>query len=330
MKNGLFGIGALLIAALAFTAYLSVYVVNPDQQALVLQFGEIRKSERESGLKFKVPFVQNVQFFDKRVLDLNMPPIEAIASDKKRLIVDAFARYRITDPVLFYQTVNNINVANQRLSTFLQSSLRSVLARATFVQVVRDERAELMDEIRRDVAERAAPLGIDVVDVKIRRADLPQTNSDAVFRRMQTERQREATEIRAQGEEQARRIRSRADRDVTVLIAEARRDAQIIRGDGDAERTTIFANAFSADPEFFSFYRSMQAYASGLETSGTSMVLSPNSEFFRYFRDPSGTELSPTRVPATEMSPPAAAAPLPEASSVTPAAEPEAPAATAQ
>jgi membrane protease subunit HflC len=311
MKNGLFGLGALLIAALAFTAYLSIYIINPDQQALVLQFGEIRKSEQESGLKFKVPFVQNVRYFDKRVLDLNMPPIEAIASDKKRLIVDAFARYRITDPVLFYQTVNNINEANQRLSTFLQSSLRSVLARATFVQVVRDERAELMDEIRGDVASRAAPIGIEVIDVKIRRADLPQTNSDAIFRRMQTERQREATELRAQGEEQARRIRSRADRDATVLIAEARRDAEIMRGDGDAERTNIFADAFSEDPEFFSFYRSMQAYTAGLESGETSMVLSPNSEFFRYFRDPRGTELSPTRTPAAQM--PTVAAPQAEA-----------------
>ncbi|SDU26157.1 protease modulator HflC [Stappia sp. ES.058] len=313
MKNGVLAIIGILIAAIAVVAYLSLYVVNPAQQALVLQFGQIKKTEQEPGLKVKIPFVQNVLFFDKRVRDLNMPPIEAIASDKKRLIVDAFARYRITNPVLFYQTVNNTNEANQRLATFLQSSLRSVLARATFVQVVRDERAELMDEIRNDVAARAAPIGIDVIDVKIRRADLPQTNSEAIFRRMQTERQREATELRAQGEEQARRIRSRADRDATVLIAEANRDAEILRGDGDAERTGIFAEAFGADPEFFSFYRSMQAYASGLETSGTQMVLSPNSEFFRYFRDPRGTELSPTRVPAAAMPPATTSTPQPEA-----------------
>ncbi|GGE85536.1 protease modulator HflC [Stappia taiwanensis] len=288
MKNGFLGIGAVIVAVVALAAYLSIYIVDPAQQALVLQFGEIKKSEREPGLKFKTPFIQNVHYFDKRVLDLNMPPIEAIAADKKRLIVDAFARYRITNPVLFYQTVNNINEANQRLSTFLQSSLRAVLARATFVQVVRDERAELMEQIRVDVASRAAPIGIEVIDVKIRRADLPQTNSDAIFRRMQTERQREATEIRAQGEEQARRIRSRADRDATVLIAEAKRDSEIVRGDGDAERNRIFAEAFGQNPEFFSFYRSMQAYAAGLKSGDTSMVLSPNSEFFRYFRDPRG------------------------------------------
>jgi membrane protease subunit HflC len=308
MKNGLFGIGGVLVAVAALVVYLSVYIVNPAQQALVLQFGEIKRSEQDPGLKFKVPFVQNVVFFDKRVLDLNMPLIEPILSDKKRLVVDAFARYRITDPVLFFQTVNNINEANQRLSTFLQSSLRSVLARATFVQVVRDERAELMDQIRRDVASRAAPIGIEVVDVKIRRADLPQTNSDAVFRRMQTERQREATEIRAQGAEQAQRIRSRADRDSTVIVAEANRDSEIIRGDGDAERNRIFAEAFGRDPEFFSFYRSMQAYLSGLESGDTSMVLSPNSEFFRYFRDPRGAERAQPSVPSAEA--PVAQAPL--------------------
>ena len=300
MKNGILGIGGIVIAVVAIAAYLSIYIVNPAQQALVLQFGQIKSAQQDPGLKFKVPFVQNVLYFDKRVLDLNMPPIEAIASDKKRLIVDAFARYRITNPVLFYQTVNNTNEANQRLATFLQSSLRSVLARATFVQVVRDERADLMDEIRQDVAARAAPIGIEVVDVKIRRADLPQTNSDAVFRRMQTERQREATEIRAQGEEQARRIRSRADRDATVIIAEANRESEIIRGDGDAERNRIFAEAFGRDPEFFSFYRSMQAYAAGLQAGDTSMVLSPNSEFFRYFRDPRGLGSSPARAPATQ------------------------------
>ncbi|WP_306031345.1 protease modulator HflC [Stappia sp. MMSF_3263] len=311
MKNGLFGLGGILVAVVALVAYLSIYIINPTQQALVLQFGEVKSSVQEPGLKFKVPFVQNVMYFDKRVLDLNMPPIEAIASDKKRLIVDAFARYRITNPVLFFQTVNNINEANQRLSTFLQSSLRSELARATFVQVVRDQRAELMDSIRSDVASRAAPIGIEVVDVKIRRADLPQTNSEAIFRRMQTERQREATEIRAQGAEQAQRIRSRAERDSTVIVAEANRDAEIIRGDGDAERNRIFAEAFGRDPEFFSFYRSMQAYTSGLESGETSMVLSPNSEFFRYFRDPRGTELSPTRAPASIA--PAAQAPAAQA-----------------
>lgn len=308
MKNGLFGIGGIIVALAALALYLSIFIVNPAQQALVLQFGEIRRAEQEPGLKFKIPFIQNVVYFDKRVLDLNMPLIEPILSDKKRLVVDAFARYRITDPVLFYQTVNNIGEANQRLSTFLQSSLRSVLARATFVQMVRDDRSGLMDQIRQDVASRAAPIGIEVVDVKIRRADLPQTNSDAVFRRMQTERQREATEIRAQGAEQAQRIRSRAERDSTVIVAEANRDAEVTRGDGDAERNRIFADAFNRDPEFFSFYRSMQAYSEGLKAGDTSMVLSPTSEFFRYFRDPSGTPRP--QAPAASGEAPVARGPL--------------------
>lgn len=288
MKNGFLGLIGVVLVVAAFVAYMSVYIVNPTQQALVLQFGEVKGSERDPGLKFKIPFVQNVVYFDKRVLNLDMPPIEPILSDKKRLVADAYARYRITNPVLFFQTVNNVSEANQRLSTFMDASIRSVLGRSTFLHVVRDNRSELMDEIRKGVALKAAPLGIEVVDVKIRRADLPQTNSEAIFRRMQTERQREATEIRAQGSEQAQRIRSRAERDATVIVAEAKRDSEVIRGDGDAERNSVFAEAFGKDQEFFDFYRSMQAYAAALNEGGTSMVLSPSSDFFRYFRDPRG------------------------------------------
>ncbi|MBA5777770.1 protease modulator HflC [Stappia sp. F7233] len=298
MKSGFLGLFGILAAALAIVVYLSIYIVDPTRQALVLQFGEVRESVREPGLNFKLPLVQNVIFLDKRILDLNVPPLEAIASDKKRLVVDAFARYRISNPVLFYQTVNNVLEANQRLSTFLQSSVRQELARATFEQLVRDERADLMGKIRRDVGSRAVAIGIDVVDVRIRRADLPQANSEAIFRRMQTERQREATEIRAQGEEQARRTRARADRTATVIVAEARRDSEIVRGDGDAERNGIFADAFGRDPEFFSFYRSMQAYESGLQTGDTSLVLSPQSDFFRFFNDPSGRARNRVEPPA--------------------------------
>lgn len=285
MRSGLLGI---LVAVVAFLAYMSVFVVNPAQQALVLQLGRVEKVVREPGVQFKYPFIQNVIYLDKRILDLNMPPQEVIASDKKRLVVDAFARYRISDPVLFYQRVNNINQANRRLSTFLQSSLRSELGRASFIAVVRDDRDGLMENIRKNVSASAADLGIEVVDVKIRRADLPEANSQAIFRRMQTERQREASELRAQGEEQARRIRSRADREVTVVVAEANRDADITRGEGDAERNRIFAEAYSKDPDFFAFYRSMQAYEAGLREGDTSLVLSPDSNFFRYFNDPMG------------------------------------------
>lgn len=292
MKNGFLGIIGILVAAVAALAYLSTYVVDPTRQALVLQFGEVKESVRESGLHIKAPLIQNVIFIDKRILDLNAPPIEAIAADKKRLVVDAFARYRISNPVLFFQTVNNINEANQRLSTFLQSSLRTELARATFEQIVRDDRADLMENIRSDVSSRATAIGIDVVDVKIRRADLPQANSEAIFRRMQTERQREATEIRAQGEEQARRTRARADRTATVIRANANRESEIIRGDGDAERNRIFAEAYNKDPEFFAFYRSMRAYEDGLGNgSDTSLVLSPNSKFFRFFNNPTGEQI---------------------------------------
>jgi membrane protease subunit HflC len=285
MRSGLLGI---LVAVVAFLAYMSVFVVNPAQQALVLQLGRVEKVVQEPGVQFKYPFIQNVIYLDKRILDLNMPPQEVIASDKKRLVVDAFARYRISNPVLFYQRVNNINQANRRLSTFLQSSLRSELGKASFIAVVRDDRDGLMENIRKNVSASAADLGIEVVDVKIRRADLPEANSQAIFRRMQTERQREASELRAQGEEQARRIRSRADREVTVVVAEAKRDADITRGEGDAERNRIFAEAYSKDPDFFAFYRSMQAYEAGLREGDTSLVLSPDSNFFRYFNDPTG------------------------------------------
>ncbi|MDJ0931190.1 protease modulator HflC [Breoghania sp.] len=289
MKNGFFGFVAIVLIAAAVLAYLSFFVVNPTQQALVLQFGEIRRTAKKPGLYIKVPFVQNVVFFDNRVLDLNMEPKEVIAADKKRLIVDAFARYRIENPVLFFQTVNNVREADLRLSTFLDASLRSELGRSSFTDVVRDKRAELMEAIRKNIDRRAEEIGVNVVDVKIRRADLPGAKSQAVFRRMQTERQREATEIRAQGEEQSRRIRSRADRDATVIVAEAKRDAEKIRGDGDAERNRIFAKAYSKDPDFFVFYRSMQAYLTGMSSNDTRLVISPNSDFFRYFRGPKGT-----------------------------------------
>lgn len=298
------GFLAIVIVVLALVAYLSIFIVNPTQQALVLQFGKIvEQPKTEPGYYFKIPFVQNVVYLDKRILNLNMPPLEPISSDKKRLVVDAFARYKISNPVLFYQRVQNVLTANRRLSTLLQSTLRSQLGRTSFVALVRDDRSGVMEAIRRDVSANAAELGIEVIDVKIRRADLPDANSQAIYARMQTERQQEATQIRAQGEEVARRIRSRADRDATVLVAEAKRDAEITRGDGDAERNRIFAEAFGADPDFFAFYRSMQAYEAGLQSGDTSLVLSPNSSFFRYFNNPDGSgNVDAGQVPATGQS----------------------------
>lgn len=282
------GLVVLVLVVLAVVGYMSIYIVNPTQQALVLQLGRIIEPRQEPGFYFKYPVVQNIVYLDKRVLNLDMPPLEPISSDKKRLVVDAFARYRISDPVLFYQRVRDVETANLRLSTLLQSSLRSELGKTSFVALVRDDRSGVMEAIRNDVSANAKELGIEVVDVKIRRADLPDANSQAIYDRMKTERQREATEIRAQGTEAARRIRSRADRDATVLVAEANRDSEIIRGDGDAERNKIFAEAFGEDPEFFAFYRSMQAYEAGLQQGDTSLVLSPDSSFFRFFKDPAG------------------------------------------
>lgn len=296
MKSVSLGALAVLAVVLAILAYASAFVVNPRQQALVLQFGEVRRAITEPGLYLKIPVIQNVVMLDKRILDLDVPPQELIVADQKRLVVDAFARYRIANPVLFYQTVNNVYEGSGRLATFLQSSMRAILAEATSQQVVRDDRTQLMLRIRDEVQRRAQGIGVDVVDVRIRRADLPEANSQAIFRRMQTERQREATEIRAQGSEDAQRITAQADRERQGIVAEANREAEQIRGLGDGERSGIFADAYTRAPEFFSFYRSMQAYEASLKGGNTKLVISPDSSFFGYFNDPAG---------------PAAAAPAP-------------------
>lgn len=279
---------AVAILALVVVVGSAFFAVRESQQALVLQFGEPREVIREAGLHTKIPFVQNVVLMDRRILDLDTEPMEVIAADQKRLIVDAFARFRIVDPLRFYQTVGNEMVARSRLSTILNSSVRQVLGSQSFFAVLSGERADLMRRIRARVNTEAEGLGIEVVDVRIRRADLPEANSQAIYRRMQTEREREAREARAQGAEIAQRIRSRADREVTVLLAEARRDSEIIRGDGDAERNRIFAEAYGQDETFFDFYRSMQAYLKALDSGDTTLVLSPSGTFFRHFGDPDG------------------------------------------
>jgi membrane protease subunit HflC len=247
----------------------------------------------EPGLHVKLPFIENVIDIDKRILDLEAPAQEVIASDQKRLVVDAFARYRIKDPLRFYQTLGSKAAADSQLNILLNSALRRVLGESTFIQVVRDERAELMSRIRDLINREAAGYGIEVVDARIRRADLPEQNSQAVYQRMQTARQREAAEYRAQGLQQAQEIRSKADREVTVLVADATSKSEQIRGEGDATRNKIFADAFNKDPDFFSFYRSMQAYENGLKPNDTRLVLNPDSNFFRYFNDPSGKPVSP-------------------------------------
>ena len=282
-----FGLG-IFAAVVVIVAYASIFTVNLTQQAIVLQFGDPKALVTEPGLHFKLPFVQNVVFIDKRILNLDAPTEEIIASDRKRLVVDAFARYKIVNALKFYQAIGSISQTNDRLKPNFASALRNVLGDHTLEEVVRDNRAGLMQQIENSFNKTAKDFGIQVVDVRIRRADLPEANSQAIYRRMQTEREREAAEIRAQGQEEAQRIRSRADRDRTVIIADAQRDAEITRGQGDAKRNEIFAKAFQQDPEFFDFYRSMQAYRKALEGSNTTMVISPDSEFFRYFGSDTG------------------------------------------
>jgi modulator of FtsH protease HflC len=225
---------------------------------------------------------------DKRILDLENPSQEVIASDQKRLVVDAFARYRIKDALRFYQSVGSIQAANLQLTTLLNASLRRVLGEVTFIQVVRDERELLMGRIRDQLDHEADGYGIQVVDVRIRRADLPEQNSQAVYQRMQTERQREAAEFRAQGGQKAQETRANADREATVIVAEANSKAEQTRGEGDAERNRLFAEAYGKDPDFFAFYRSMSAYEQGLKGSDTRFLLKPDSDFFRYFGNPAG------------------------------------------
>ncbi len=264
-------------------AFSSLFTVHQTQQALVLQFGNPKRVVKDAGLHFKVPFVQNVIFLDKRMLSYDGTGEEVIASDRKRLVVDAFLRYMISDPLRFYQTVGNERVAQQRLNALLTSSLRQVIGTVPLQSVLTGERAALMGQIAQRVNTEAKDLGISVADVRIRRADLPEANNQAIYARMKTEREREAREFRAQGAEISQRIRSRADREKTVLIAEAQKEAQILRGEGDGNAVRIFAEAFGTDIDFFTFYRSMQAYRESLGGEDTTMVLSPDSDFFRYF-----------------------------------------------
>lgn len=280
------GIG-IAVGAIAVVIFASVFVVQQTQQALVFRFGSIvRAPIMEPGLYFKVPFIENVVTIDKRIIDLELPQQEVIASDQKRLVVDAFARYKITDPLRFFQSVSSVTGANLRLTSIVNSSVRTILADATMTTVVRSDRAGLMRKIRDDVNRQAQGLGLNVVDVRLRRADLPEQNSQAVFQRMQTERQREAADIRAQGSQMSQGIKAKADRDVVVLRAEATQIAEKVRGEGDAQKNRILAEAYGKDPDFFAFYRSMQAYETSMKPGETRMILNPDSEFMRYFKDP--------------------------------------------
>lgn len=299
MKNPITGaILAVILAVVVVVGGASLFTVGQNQQALVLRLGEPipgRALVTKPGLHMKVPFIETVTLLDRRILDLETPKQEVLASDNNRIEVDAFMRYRIVDALRFYQTVGTIERANNQLGSVLSSALRRVLGEATMVQIVRESRSQLTVSIRDLVNVEAVRLGVEVVDVRIRRADLPKQISDRVFDRMRTERAREAAEFRAQGAETAQRIRARADRDVVVLRADAQRQADQTRGEGDAERNRIFAEAFNADPNFFAFYRSMQAYETGLRSADTRLILSPTSDFFRFFGQPDGKRPQPAR-----------------------------------
>jgi len=289
MRSPIAGIVTLIaLFIVIIVGYSSVFTVQQTEQVLVVRLGEPIRVVSDPGLNFKAPFIDTVISIDKRILDLENPSQEVIASDQKRLVVDAFARYRIKNALRFYQSVGSIQAANIQLTTLLNASLRRVLGEVTFITVVRDEREHLMARIRDQLDKEADGYGIQVVDVRIRRADLPEQNSQAVYQRMQTERQREAAEFRAQGGQKAQEIRSKADREATVIIAEANSTAEQTRGAGDAERNRLFAEAYGKDPDFFAFYRSMSAYETGLKSSDTRFLLRPDSEFFRFFANPAG------------------------------------------
>ena len=272
--------GIVLVAVVVFQ---SLFIVQEISQAIVLQFGDPKKIVTKAGLNFKLPFIQNVVYLDKRILNLDNDPEEVIAADQKRLIVDAFARFKIVDPLKFYISVGNERVARSRLSTIINSRIRGVLGTQELATLLSTDRARQMQLIQSQVNEEAKNFGIEIVDVRIKRADLPPANSDAIYKRMQTEREREAKEFRAQGAEIAQKIRSTADKDVTVILAEANKKSEIMKGEGDGERNKIFANAFGRDPQFFAFYRAMQAYEKALIGGETSLVLSPDSDFFKFF-----------------------------------------------
>jgi modulator of FtsH protease HflC len=291
--------GATTFAAIAafivilIVALSSAFTVEQTEQAIVLRFGEPiagRGLVTTPGLHFKYPFIENVVFLDNRILVVEAPKQEVLASDNNRLDVDSFLRYRIVDPLKFYQTVRSPDLANGQLGFILNSAVRQVLGKANMTEIVRDNRADLMVKIREQVNQEG---GNAAVDVRIRRADLPRQISEKVFSRMQSERAREAAEYRAKGSETAQTITATADRDVVVLRGNAQRQADQTRGEGDAERNRIFAAAYGKDPDFFSFYRSMQAYETGLKGGDTRMIISPKSDFFRYFGTPSGQPAAP-------------------------------------
>ena len=287
MRTFLASIFVLLLIGVA-ALYSSAFIVHQNEQALVLRFGKPVNVISTPGLNWKIPVVDTVDIFDKRILDLDASPQEVTTLDPKRLVVDAFARYKIVDPLQFYQTLRYEGAVSSRLGPILESALRGVLGSVTLSDIVRDKREDLMGRIAKQVNQQAKPLGLEVVDVRIKRADLPEQNARTVFDQMKAEREREAAEFRSQGAAEANRIRATADREATIIKADATRKSEEMRGQGDAERNRIFAEAYSQDADFFAFYRSMQAYETAMKSGDTRLVLSPDSPFFKYFNDPTG------------------------------------------
>lgn len=290
MRAILSALFVVLLVAAAVGVYLSAFMVHQTQQAMVLRFGEIKSIIKEPGLYWKIPVAEQVKFFDKRILDIDIESKELPARDQKRLVVDAFARFKIVDPLEFYKSLTDERDARKRLGEVFEAALRRAIGASTFTDVVRDKRDVLMREILAEMNSKAKAqsFGIEVIDVRTKRVDLPDQNSEAIYKRMQTDRQREAAEFRAEGNAAANRIRATADKEAVVIKARATEEGQKIRGEGDAIRNSIFAKAFGRDQDFFGFYRSMQAYQEGLGSEDTRILMSPNSDFFKYFKDPSG------------------------------------------
>jgi membrane protease subunit HflC len=307
MNRRLLTILAVLLVAAGVLADSSLFIVGQTEQGLVLQFGQPVRVIRDPGLYFKRPFIQNVIVYDKRVLDFEPPHEEVIVSDQKRLVADSYTRYRIDDPLLFYQTVGTEEGVRARLVSIVSGSLRRVLGNVTLSDVLSGKRAGIMHQIRDEVATEAKGFGINVIDVRLRRADLPPENSEAIYARMQSERQQQAAQYRGEGAEAAQNVRANAERERTVILADANRDGQKLRGEGDAQAIKIYADAYGQDKGFFAFYRSLEAYKTSLNGQTTTFVLSPDSDFFRYFSGWGGA-LSPF-APSTAAAPRAPAAP---------------------
>ncbi len=278
----------IIILVIGVVASGALFTVHQVQQAIVLQFGKPVRVVQEPGLSWKIPFIQDVRFYERRVLDLDPPEFEVLLDDKKRIKVDAFARYKILDPLRFLQVVGSESTARNRLSNLVNSSLRRVIAKTSLTDLLSSRRGQLMEQIQTEVTRNAEALGINIVDIRIGRTDLPTETSQAVFNRMRTEREREARELRAQGTETAQKIRAGADRDKTVILATAKRKSEQLRGEGEGQRNLILGKAYGQDPEFFQFYKSLTEYQENLVGNDTTMVLSPDSDFFRFFGNLSG------------------------------------------